>query len=181
MNKVYFLEKTSSSVFCGFACQNLDGNSIKMPQRLHWSLKFWVLTKVQTNLFFSVFCLQLSDSMCSIGEHWWIEKTLFMVRTGLEYSRKNCSVLGTPWNDFFPRKVLEFLEIVLKFYWRVLEYWNYSFCTWGQFSYFYSKYLSYRFFNGVPEMHCVLCTDRTMYLLLEAWNFFHNEFKRSEW
>ena len=58
-------------------------------------------------------------------------------------------------NDFFPRKVLEFLEIVLEFYWRVLEYWNYSFCTWGQFSYFYSKYLSYRFFNRVPEMHCV--------------------------
>jgi len=29
-------------------------------------------------------------------------------------------------NDFFPRKVLEFVEIVLEFYWRVLEYWSYS-------------------------------------------------------
>ena len=34
--------------------------------------------------------------------------------------------LKTPWKWLFPWKLLEFVEIVLEFYWRVLEYWNYS-------------------------------------------------------
>ena len=89
-----------------------------------------------------------------------------------------------PWKWSFPWKLLEFVEIVLEFYLKVLEYWNYirinrlerkrlntlyktshlrkthfkkrrSFCIWGQFSNFYSKCLSKRCLYGVPEMYCV--------------------------